>query len=244
MDHQSLLTSTAWPANSLLGRLSAPTREALLRLGTRRVHPDGDRLILEGEPGRHAFLLLQGWFKVLASTDRGPEALMAIRCGGDLVGELSLIDGRPRSASVRAAGNGVSRQIDRAAFFTFLARHEDASAEVLHAMAGKLRWATRRRQEFSSGSVQVRVARVLVELVRSYGRPDRDGRATCSMISQSDLAALVGASDATMYRCLRDLRSKNVIHTGYRRLTVLDLDVLQDIAGFTDRIDLTGTDRP
>ncbi|WP_254664790.1 cyclic nucleotide-binding domain-containing protein [Streptomyces prasinopilosus] len=89
-----------WPAAGLLGTLPAGTRHQLIRLGRPVRFEGGERLLREGESGSYAFLLLSGWFKVLATTEDGREALLAVRCGGDIVGELACFDGQPRIATV------------------------------------------------------------------------------------------------------------------------------------------------
>ena len=220
-----------WPAASLLGELSTPTRDHLITLGRRTHFTGGERLLREGESGSHVFLLLSGWFKVLAMTEDHREALLAVRAGGDIVGELACFDAQPRVATVVASGVGVAHQISRQDFLAFLALHEDAAQAVMRAVAGKLRWATRRRQEFGSCAVVTRVARVLGELARVYGRSGESGIAIGVALTQPELAELVGASEPSVHRVLRSLREQAIIETGYRRILVRDVSELSRIAG-------------
>lgn len=220
-----------WPAASLLGGLSAQTRDQMIRLGRPMRFEGGERLLREGEYGSHVFLLLSGWFKVLATTDDDREALMAVRAGGDIVGELACFDAQPRVATVVAAGAGTAKLISRQDFLASLALYDDAAQAVMRAVAGKLRWATRRRQEFGSCAVGTRVARVLGELTRVYGRPCETGISIGVSLTQPELAALVGASEPSVHRVLRSLREDRVIETGYRRILVRDVPELSRIAG-------------
>lgn len=220
-----------WPASSLLGELSAPTRDHLISLGRPTRFTGGERLMREGESGSHVFLLLSGWFKVLAMTEDNREALLAVRAGGDIVGELACFDDQPRVATVVASGTGVANRISSQEFLAFLALYDDAAQAVMRAVAGKLRWATRRRQEFGSCAVATRVARVLGELARIYGRAGDTGISIGVALTQPELAELVGASEPSVHRVLRSLRQQLVIETGYRRILVRDVSELSRIAG-------------
>ncbi|MEV6496614.1 Crp/Fnr family transcriptional regulator [Streptomyces prunicolor] len=202
----------------------------MIRLGRLVRFDGGERLLREGEYGSHVFLLLSGWFKVLATTEDNREALMAVRAGGDIVGELACFDAQPRVATVVAAGAGTAKLISRQDFLASLAQYDDVAQAVMRAVAGKLRWATRRRQEFGGCAVGTRVARVLGELTRVYGRPCEIGISIGVSLTQPELAALVGASEPSVHRALRSLREHRVIETGYRRILVRDVPELSRIA--------------
>jgi CRP/FNR family cyclic AMP-dependent transcriptional regulator len=227
-----------WPPSTLLGGLSEEARAAILRLGTRQGFQDGEALVSEGDRTRHVFLLLKGWFKVLASSHGDHEVLLAVRAGGDLVGELASFDGQPRVATVRAVGECRVRRIGQEQFHAFLATYDDASRLVLRAVGEKLRWSTRRRYEFAACPLEVRVARTLVELARVYGRPIDVGIAIAPPLTQADLASLVGASEPTAHRALAALRKSGVIETRYRGLVIRDLQGLQAMTGLDMVVDL------
>lgn len=205
-------------------------REQIVRLGRPVRFERGERLLREGEYGSHVFLLLSGWYKVLARTKDDREALLAVRAGGDLVGELACFDAQPRVATVVAAVTGSAKLIGRQQFLDFLASYEESARAVMCAVAGKLRWATRRRQDFGSCPVETRVARVLQELARAYGQPCATGVSIGVSLTQPELAELVGASEPSVHRVLRSLRQQGIIETGYRRVLVRDVAELSRIA--------------
>ena len=223
-----------WPARSLLGSLTATTREALLELGTPCQYEAGKVLLREEEQSTHVILLIDACVKVVASTISGGDALLDIRVGGDLVGELAAFDGQPRSASVLTAGPSIVRLIKQPDFAAFLNDHPDAAAAVSCGIAAKLRWATRRRIDFGAGEVKVRLAHVLIELIESYGEPAGEGTVIATSLTQPELAALVAAAEPTVHKALAALRHNRVIKTGYRRITVLDERRLRAVAGLPD----------
>lgn len=220
----------AWPRTSFLGQLSDGTRQATLRSGTRRRHSAGEIIIQEGARSDYAVVLLSGFYKVVGFTEDGREALLAVRIGGDLVGETGLADGEPRSATVRAAGAGESLRVGERDYRTLLSTYPDARQAVSQAMAAKLRSATRRRVEFATCPVHVRVARVLRELAAAHG-VHRNGMVLVEVeLTQPELAALVGTTEPTVHRVLTSMRENKIVETGYRRIHILDEERLAELA--------------
>lgn len=220
-----------WPAQTLLGMLGEAAREELLGLGNPREYlPDGV-LMLEGDRTTEVMALLDGWAKVVGSTEDGGHALLSLRIGGDLVGEQAALDNSPRSATVISAGVTVVQVISQQEFLRFLDRRPDVSVAVSRALSGKLRWATRRRVDFSGLPVMTRLARVLSELGRLYGRPGENGIEFGYTLTQPELAAMVGASEPSVHKVLRQLRQDGIVVTGYRQVVITDPEALNAIAG-------------
>ncbi|MEU6548571.1 Crp/Fnr family transcriptional regulator [Streptomyces sp. NPDC046859] len=125
-----------------------------------------------------------------------------------------------------ATVTGSAKLIGGRQFLDFLASYEESARAVMCAMAGKLRWATRRRQDVGSCPVETRVARVLRELARAYGQDCATGVSIGVSLTQPEPAELIGASEPSGHRVLRSLRRQGVIETGYRRVLVTDAPVL------------------
>ncbi|GAB2572219.1 Crp/Fnr family transcriptional regulator [Streptomyces capparidis] len=220
----------SWQHRSFLGTLREPARTELLGLGTRCRYRAGETLIREGDRSNHVILLRTGIVKVTARLENGHEALLAIRVGGDVVGEMAAMDDAPRSATVTACGETVASIVRESDLRLFLGKRPEA----WHALAGivtqRLRWANRRRTEFGGYPVKVRLARVLAELAASHGHRVRRGVVIGVNLTQPELAALTASADITIHKALAELRKEGLITTGYRRTTVLDLDRLREIA--------------
>jgi CRP/FNR family transcriptional regulator, cyclic AMP receptor protein len=182
----------------------------------------GSTLIMEGDTSTHVIALIDGWVKVVGATEEGGQALLALRSSGDLVGEQAALEDQPRSASVISSGVTVARVIRQREFLRLLADHPDVGMAVSRALSAKLRWATRRRIDFSGLAVPVRLARVLTELARLDSRRTRDGIELGYGLTQPELAAMVGASEPSVHRALRQLRDRGIVATGYRRTVILD----------------------
>ncbi|WP_436531846.1 Crp/Fnr family transcriptional regulator [Actinoplanes sp. HUAS TT8] len=211
-----------WPAGSLLAMLTPADRAGLLTLGTRRALGRDETLIREGDDGDSVHVLLDGLVKVSGDTYDGRTTVLAIRVPGDLIGELAVMDGGRRSATVTACTAVTVRSVDRAAFDTYLDSYPAAAVAVRQSVAAKLREATRLRIDLSGASAQTGVARVLHQLAERHGRPDPAGRVVDVPLSEGDLAAMIGISLASVQRALAELKRLGLITRTYRRTVVTD----------------------
>ena len=218
-----------WPPGTLLGRLSPAVRDELLDIGVRRRVEVATVILREGENGSHVVLLHDTFAKVTAQMSDGRQALLAVRVSGDLVGETSALNHTPRSASVVACRAGVVIIVTESAFRSFLRRRPDAALEVAGIVADRLRWSNRRRVDFASYPVKVRLARVLAEMADSYGERTESGLRIGVKFSQSELATLCGAADVTLRKAMGELRGAHVVRIDNRYITVCDPDGLHRI---------------
>jgi CRP-like cAMP-binding protein len=222
-----------WAPGSFLARLTREQSAELLGVGARRQFDAGRVLMREGDRTTHVELVLRGFVKITNLVD-GTEVLMGIRMPGDFVGELAGLTGNPRIATAIACGRVTSSVVSKADFHRFLKRYPEATMTMAAVMGERLRWANERRTDFAAHSAEVRLARLLVEIALACGRPAEDGLTIAVPLSQPELATMIGVSEATVQKVLRELRERGTIRTGYRRLTVLDMSALQALGGGAD----------
>ncbi|MFF7971573.1 cyclic nucleotide-binding domain-containing protein [Streptomyces sp. NPDC007905] len=228
--------SDRWANGTLLAdlRRSPAAAKALLSLGTARSYDAGEHLLIEGLRETFVLLLLSGVTKVTATSEDGDTALLAIRLGGDLVGEFAAFDNRPRSATVTAAGPVSARRVGQRDFLGCLDSCPAAALAVSRMLVRKNRWSVRRRGDFSGSPVATRVARVLVDLMEDYGEPRRAGVLIGPRLTQAELAGLVGAKERRVHHVLGELADRGVIQVGYGRTTVLSPERLRQAARLTE----------
>ena len=217
-----------WPAAGLLGRVDEADREILMGLGHGVAYPAGQITIREADTSDFALLLLGGMVKVTARAQDGREALLAVRMAGDLVGEFAGIDGQPRVGTVTACGRVLARYILRSELLECTEQHPTIGLALSASVVAKLRTATGRIVDFTGCDVLGRLARILHHLAVIYGRPGRNEAQL--PLSQPEMATLVGAAESSIHKALRVLRESGAVVTGYRRITILDLDCLARIA--------------
>ncbi|KAA2254974.1 Crp/Fnr family transcriptional regulator [Solihabitans fulvus] len=211
--------------------LPARDREALLRVGTPRNYVAGQSPILEGDRTTFALAILDGWAVVLTTTQRGRRMIFAIRGPGDIVGELSAIDGQPRSTTVSALSPLRTILMPGDRFRSFLDTHPATSAALMSHFSHRLRESDLDRRALASSTVLQRLARLLLELVEHVGTPTPQGTLVDLPLAQYDLAASIGSTREAMAKALRVLRERGIVHTHARRVLILHPDLLDVLAG-------------
>ena len=212
--------------------LLADTEQSVLSdLGRMSVFPPGGTLCVEGDPATHVFILLAGWVKVLSVTSEGHEMVLGLRGQGDIVGEVAGEATGYRTATVQATGTVRALIVGHDKFSSFLDSYLGASQAYRRFLTQ--RWsdtaAMLRRRSGTSGAQ--RLAFLLLDLAGQHGS-ETDGEVYIAMpLSQEDLASLAGTSRATVTRALGNWRQRRFIRTGQRRITIMDLAALRQIAG-------------
>ena len=168
-------TAWQWPPASLLATLEAASRDRLLGLGAIREYPADTVLIRMGDQSAFVIVLIEGVVKTTSLTSEGKDVLLAIRVGGDIVGEFAALDNRPRSSNVTTCGHVVGCVIRQSDFLGLLRRDDALSQAVHRAVLAKLRFANERRVDFAGYDSHTRVARVLRELAIAYGEQTATG---------------------------------------------------------------------
>jgi CRP/FNR family transcriptional regulator, cyclic AMP receptor protein len=175
-------------------------------------------LFLAGDPGDGCYRLNEGLLKVSIASPTGAERILAILGPGSIVGDMAMIDGRPRSASVSALRECKMSFISRAAFEAFAAEQPEIYKFLLTLLAERLRETD---QLVAAGSFlppKGRVARALLDLAKAFGHEVGGGRVVIQQkISQSDLAGMAGIARENVSRILNEwMRSKLVTRlSGY-----------------------------
>lgn len=212
---------------TLLGSLSGSQREELEYLGTRRSFKRGAVLIFQDELENRAMLLLSGRVKVARMEVGGDEVVLSIRGPGDLIGELALIDGEPRIATVTALEPVEAVVITAAALRDYLEATPRVALTLLEVVARRFRETTVKRSQFAASDTMGRLAARIVELAERYGEPCNDGVMVVSPLSRTELAAWTGASRTGVAQALQAMRDLDWVRPEGRTLLVRDLEALR-----------------
>jgi CRP/FNR family transcriptional regulator, cyclic AMP receptor protein len=177
----------------------------------RRVFQQGETVFHKGDPGVSMFLILDGQVKIVLPSDEGEEALVGVLDAGECFGELSMIDGAPRSATVVAAVATETLMIQREDFLQAVATHPRLALDLLRILAGRLRATDEVVADVAFLDVPARLAKRLLELARDYGTTGPDGTTIGLRLTQSELAAMVGATRESVNKHLGAFRSRGVL---------------------------------
>ena len=155
-------------------------------------------LFLAGDPGDGCYRLEEGLLKVSMVSPTGAERILAILGPGSIVGDMAMIDGRPRSASVSALRDCKLSFISRSAFEALAAKNPEIYKHLLSLLAARLRDTD---QVVAAGTflpVKGRVARALLDLAKAFGNEVGGGRIVIRQkLSQSDVALWPGLRGKT-----------------------------------------------
>jgi CRP/FNR family cyclic AMP-dependent transcriptional regulator len=212
-----------------LSELEPDERTDLEQLGTVRRYRRGDVLFHQGDDAGAVVVLRDGHVKATMLND-GREVILAFPGPGELLGELSAVDGQPRSATVRAVDEVEALVIPGSAFRAFLEHRPRIALVLLRGVAERLRAADRQRVDYAVNDVVVRVAGRLVELCDRFGCEDGAAIDIGLAITQDELAAWAGASREAVAKAMGLLRSLGWVQTERRRILVLDLPALRRYA--------------
>jgi CRP-like cAMP-binding protein len=198
-----------------------------MSVGRTRTYGAGVTLFHQGDDTGPVVVLLAGRAKVASLNSAGREVIVAVRGPGDLLGELSAIDDEPRAATVTTLEPVDALLVSGSAFAAFLERRPRAALVMLRMVVARLRYADAQLADFATHDVMGRVAHRLVELAERFGTAGDERIEIELPLSQEELAGWTGASREAVSKALQLLRSLQVVETGRRHLTVLDLEALR-----------------
>jgi len=208
-----------------LAHLTPEEGEALKNAGRPRRWERGTTVMTEGDTSDWVLFLTEGRVKVSSHTSSGTEVVLAVRGPGALLGEMSSIDGSPRSATITAL-EPISGVVVRD-FPAFLQSHGRIAVLLMQLVTSRLRDADRKRIEYGAFDTTGRVATRLLELAERYGEQTNSGVRVALPLSQDELAGWTGASREAVSKALRTLRDRGLIETGRRRVVIHDIEGLR-----------------
>lgn len=187
----------------------------------------GGALFHENQVADRVLVLRRGFVKLSCFTDDGREIVLAIRGPGDIIGELSAVDGAPRSATATALEPVEALAIPAGDFAALLEHSTRLAMVMLRTVMRRLRDADRKRVEFASKETMGRVAARIVELSDRFGSSDGKSIQIDFPLTQEELAGWTGCSRDSVVKALQSMRDLGWIETGRRRITVLDPDAIR-----------------
>jgi len=167
--------------------------------------PAGQMLFRAGDSGNGCYRVEDGLLKATMVSHAGAERILAFLGRGDIVGELSIIDGLPRPMSVVAVRDAALSFLNRAAFEAFAKKHPELCQSLLRLLSKRVRQRDKIVAATSFLSLKGRVAQTLLELAEHFGQEVGRGRIVIRQrITQSDTAAMAGIARENVTRVLND----------------------------------------
>ena len=215
----------------LFATLEPEARRPLANLIRLRRYSARQVVVWEGETGGTLFLSLTGYFKAITTGSDGKEMLLSIMGPGEVFGELSVLDGQPRSASVVTLEPGELASIERPALFELMATSPRLAIGLIEVLAQRVRTLTKRYETISTLDVPQRLAQVLVSLAQKHGQPDGARVRIPVRLSQTDLGSMVGATRESVNKQLRKWAESGVLHQETGCVVISDFPALRAASG-------------
>ena len=184
---------------------SASIADAIIKKRFKR----SEIIVEQGKKSDALYIILTGRARVMSSDSRGREVILATLHPGDYIGEMSLIDNEPHSATVRCELQCDVLILGRAEFARCLPENSSLSYAIMRGLVTRLRSADRQIESLALLDVYGRVARTLLDMAE-----DVEGEKVIkSKVSRQDMAKIVGASREMVSRVMKDLEERGIIET-------------------------------
>jgi CRP/FNR family transcriptional regulator, cyclic AMP receptor protein len=196
-----------------------------LRTGVTEVElARGERLFDEGDVGDRLYVVLDGKIKLTRTSADGRENLISLVGPGEMFGELSLFDPRPRTMSASAVTDVRLAALAHENLRSWLSGHPDVALHLLAALARRLRRTNEVMSDLVFTDVPGRVAKALLDLAARFGVQQEDGLQVNHDLTQEELAQLVGASRETVNKALADFVARGWIQLHPKSVLLIDTE--------------------
>ena len=206
---------------TLFDCLGDPEIEALAALTFSRTFDKGQLIILAEETGDTLFIIRGGQVKVSLIHEDGKEFILSLLGQGEVFGELSLLDDRPRSANVTAMVETELLMLRRSDFLDLVGRIPQIAVSLLEELASRLRRTDDQVEGLALLDVHHRVAKTLLRMAKDGGQTSPEGILIRRRPTHQQLANMSGTTRETVTRALKQLQDEGYIRISGRQILIL-----------------------
>ncbi len=211
--------------NPLFRGLPAELHEQLTDLCQQRRLSKGQVLFRQGEPGDALFGIVSGELRVSANSLDGQEFHLNVIGAGEVLGEIALLDGGERTASVVATRDSLIFALPRSSFLKTLEREPRLAVHLLTLLCARVRWTSDIVEDVAFRSVPMRLARRVAILARLHGEQTDDG--VVLRLSQAELAQFLNVSRQVVNGNLQVWQRLGVVALSRGKVIVKDFEGLE-----------------
>ena len=204
--------------------------DEIIGFASERRVPRGTVIVNKGDPGSSMMVVLAGRVRISNVSADGKEVTLNMIGPGEIVGEIALLDGKPRTADATAIEDTTLMVVERQQFLPFLLRDPSLVERLLAVLCDRLRRTSLALEEIALFALPARLARLLLKLAADYGRPlprEQGGGVRIDLkLSQRDLSTQVASTRETVNKQLRVWRETGTIDQRDGYLIVLKPEAL------------------
>lgn len=218
--------SALLPEHSIFASCSDEELADIILHGVYQTFKKGRDIVAQGDEGTSLVILLTGTARISMVASNGREIILDYAEPGSVIGEIALLDGGERTASVTALEDVTGLRLSRDSFESIVTRHKGMALRILRELARRLRQADATIESDRAYASGPRLARFLQRLTLSGGT---DGRLRLDL-SQGDLGMFAGMSREQINRQLGAWSDSGIIALEGGRIRILDSTLLSEIA--------------
>jgi CRP/FNR family cyclic AMP-dependent transcriptional regulator len=223
VDYRELLNN-----DTIFSCLDGSELDAVLSLAVKRSYKARDVVLRKGDPALQIFIIAKGRLKAITTGAEGRQAALSIMGPGEVFGEVAVLDGQPRSATITAIERCELLVIQRNDFFRFLEDSPKVGVKLLEVLARRLRHLSEKMADTTFLEIPGRLSKQLLRLADRYGRDIGSGAVRIELkLSQQELGDLVCATRESVNKQLRAWVSEKLIEHQDGRLVLLEVDALR-----------------
>ena len=190
-----------------------------------------EELFHKGDQGAQVYVVIRGKLKVLTTSESGDDVVFSILGPGEVFGEVALLGGTPRTATVTAIDPCELLIIDRRDFLSFLRGHPDVAINLLEVLAQRMKRVSEFVEDTLFLNLPLRLAKKLVSLSQAYGQPHAQGLRLDLKLSQEEWGDLVGTTRESINKQLRAWTEEGLITIDRGYIIINDRRGLEKLAG-------------
>ena len=207
--------------------LAPEALDQLCRYAKHTVLKRGATLFAKDDPGNSLYALISGTMKISVSSPDGHHAILNLLGPGELFGEMSVLDGQPRSADATASTNCEIFVIDRRDFLPFVQSQPTLAMKFIELLCARLRWTTDQVEHVILQNLPGRLASALLGLIEKH-KPGPESHTI--LITQQEISEMVGMTRRSINKQLRAWAARNWVRLEHGAIVVLDAAALRELA--------------
>jgi len=208
---------------SFFSKLSQADIEQLTGILKARKYAPNSAVFFQGDPSDSLYIVLKGSVKVTQASEDGHEKILDILGAGEIFGELAMLDGHPRSATVTTCEATELAAISRKDLREFVSTRPEILWKVMESLCERVRKTSTDMLELSSREVPYRLLAALSQLTEKFGKTAADGSCLISEnFGLNDLVAMVGSSREVVSRLLHRYQEEGLVEMGKDKLIIPD----------------------
>lgn len=227
---QALCQACPHACTYIFSGLSEAARQELASL-MRPIHVEAGELIFhEGLPAFGLYIVCEGKVKVAKRVKAGHSQILKLLGPGQILGEKTVFDRETYTCYAKALEPSRLMFIAREDFLAFIKKYPDVALRLIEKLSRELKAFGDKLVEITARSAKERMARVLLELARAFGKGTPEGLDIGVELPRSELGEMAGVSTETSVRILSEFRERGILALPGRRIIILRLEELQSLA--------------